>query len=247
MQAAASLCMLTIAIVTFVVGARLFSQGAGHRKLPELAFGTAFLAGSLGAVGAQLGQRFWWTQADEFALAMNATCFAIQVVGTLALFFVTWRVFRPNEGWGFMLCAVGSSFTVLAWIVRWMDGDFLLGQLETPGIAVYHAARVTVFAWCGYEALHYHGLLKRRMTLGLADPIAAQQIFMWGVSAVAAAGVSATIVTSVFGLGRHPLELPGSLALLMLLGLTLSACMWCAFFPPEPLRRRARGRAAASV
>jgi hypothetical protein len=82
------------------------------------------------------------------------------------------------------------------------------------------------------------------MALGLADPIAAQQIFMWGVSAIAAGAVSATIITSVFGLGRHPLELPTALAVLVLLSIVLSVCMWCAFFPPEALRRWAKARAA---
>jgi len=244
MQAVASLSMFVVLIVTFIVGARMLALGFRNGRLPELAFGVAFLSGSLGTVGAQLGQRFLWTGADDFSLTMNALCFAIQVLGTYALYLSTWRIYRPNQGWAFMLFAVGGSMATLAWVIRWMDGDFLMNLLETPGIALFHLTRISVFAWAAVESFHYHSLLKRRMALGLADPVAAQQIFMWGVSAIAAGAVSATILTSVFGLGRHPLEVPAALAVLVLLSIVLSVCMWCAFFPPETLRRWAKARAA---
>ena len=242
MQAVASLCMFVVGVVTFVVGVRLMALGLRNHQVPELAFGTAFLSGSLGTVGAQLGQRLWWTGADEFATSMNAICFAIQVVGTFALFLSTWRIYRPGDSWAFMLAAVGSSFAVLAWVLRFMHGDFVVNALETPGIAVFHAARISVFGWAATESLLYHDKLKKRLALGLADPVVTQQIYMWGVSAVAAAGVSLTIVASVFVLGRHPLEVPEALATLVLLSLVLSACMWCAFFPPEALKRWATNR-----
>jgi hypothetical protein len=234
--------MFVVGVVTFVVGVRLMAQGLRNHQVPELAFGTAFLSGSLGTVGAQLGQRLWWTGGDDFATTMNAICFAIQVVGTFALFLSTWRIYRPNDAWAFFLAAFGAALAALAWVIRWMDGDFALNALETPGIAVFHAVRITVFAWAAIESLHYHEKMKKRMALGLADPVVTQQIYMWGVSAVAAAAVSVTIVTSVFGLGRHPLEVPEALALLVLLSLVLSACMWCAFFPPGALKRWATNR-----
>lgn len=244
MQAVASLSMLAVGLVTFVVGARLLSLGRRNGQLPELAFGIAFLSGSLGTVGAQLGQRLWWTKPDDFALTMNAICFAIQVLGTFALFISNWRIFRPNEGWAFLLCMTGASVAVLAWVIRLMNGDFLLTRIDTPGIAIFHAARLTVFSWAAIESLRYHAKLRRRLTLGLADPVATQQIFMWGVSAIAAGALSVTILTSAFGLGRHPLDVPTVLAVIVLLSVTLSACMWCAFFPPQALRRWAESRAA---
>jgi len=243
-QAIASLCMLVVAAVTLVVGARLLARGVRNGKVPELAFGTAFLCASLGTAGAQIGQRFWWTEPGEFSLTMNATCFAIQVVGTSALFLSTWRIYRPNEGWSFLLAATGSSIAVLAWVIRFMDGDFMLARIETPGIAVYHAARVAVFAWAAIESIRYSGLLRRRLAIGLADPVVIQQISMWGVAAVAAGGVSVVIVTSTFVLHRHPLEVPAALGAIMLCSVVLSTCMWCAFFPPQALRRWATSRAS---
>ena len=244
MQAAASLCMLAVGVVTFVVGARLLLLGRRNGQLPELAFGIAFLSGSIGTAGAQLGQRLWWTEPDGFALTMNAICFAVQVIGTFALFISNWRIFRPNEGWAFLLCMTGASLAVLAWVIRLMDGDFLVTRIDTPGIAVFHVSRLTVFAWAAIESFRYHEKLRRRLALGLADAVAAQQIFMWGVSAVAAGALSVTILTSAFGLGQHPLDVPGVLAVIVLLSTVLSACMWCAFFPPQALRRWAVSRSA---
>ena len=208
MQAIAALSMLIVGIVTLVVGMRLLLVGRRTRQLPEIAFGVAFLAGSLGSAGAQLGLRFWWTGADDFAMRMNALCFAIQVIGTFALFLSTWRIFRPNEPWAFGAFAVGSSIVVLSWVMRLTNGDFLAEQIDTAGNATFHITRVVVFAWAAYESFRYQGMLRRRLALGLADPVVIQQIFLWGVSAVAACGISVTIIFSNRRPGRDSADLP---------------------------------------
>jgi hypothetical protein len=57
MQGFAAANLLLLTVVTFVVGVRLLLVARRTCRLPELLFGVAFVSGSLGTAGGQLGQR----------------------------------------------------------------------------------------------------------------------------------------------------------------------------------------------
>ena len=102
---------------------------------------------------------------------------------------------------------------------------------------VVGARRIVLFGWAALEAFRYHRLQRRRLALGHAAPVAAAQILLWGVAALAMMVFTATVVVSVFVEHRHPLDVPAALWLITSGTLTASAAMWCAFFPPAALRR----------
>jgi hypothetical protein len=39
-----------------------------------------------------------------------------------------------------------------------------------------------MYAWAIFESFHYYVMLKRRLVLGLADPLIVDRFFYWGVS-----------------------------------------------------------------
>jgi hypothetical protein len=242
MQGFAAANLLLLAVVTFVVGVRLLRVALRTRRLPELLFGVAFVFGSLGTAGGQLGQRLLWTQPGPFAAAMNAACFALVALSTFALFATVWRVFRPRQRAAAAGFALGTGLTLAAYAMRLGGGDFPSGNLESPGMALFHTTRIALFGWSAAEALLYHAKLRRQLSIGLGGPVAAAQILLWGVAGLAMVGFSATILVSVFLLHRNPLDLPLAMALVTALVLTTSVAMWCAFFPPAALRRHAEAR-----
>jgi hypothetical protein len=237
MQTFGMLGMAVVAVVTFAVGTRLLLLARRTRQLPELAFGSGFLCGAVGSAAGQLGQRLLWSEPGPLASVMNTACFGLMIFGTVMIFVAVWRIFRPDFAWAKLACALGSVVTLVAFGIRIADGDLVMGQIETRGLLLYMIARVALFVWISAEALRYHAMLRRRLALGLADPVATNQILLWGVAGMAMLGTQGTITTSIFLLHRHPFDLPAATALITLLCLLLSVSMWCAFFPPAALRR----------
>lgn len=243
-QAFAALSMLGITIVTLVVGVRLLVAWRRTRGLPELLFGIAFVGSGIGMAGIQLGMRVLWG-GSVWAGPVNTALFAFQIASTAALYVVNWRLWRPGRGWAMALCLAGCSLALVGYAVRILDGDFPTNEVHTRGVALFQVLRFVVMVWASAEAFAHYAQLRRRLRLGLADPVAANQILLWAVAGVATASTTLIISMCIFGLGAHPLEVPVALVALTLLALVLSASMWCAFFPPAALRRHLEARAAA--
>lgn len=244
MQAFASLSMLGITTVTLVVGVRLLVAWRRTRGLPELLFGIAFVGSSLGMAGIQLGERVLWG-GTAWAGPLNTSLYAFQIASTVALYVVNWRLWRPGARWAQALCAAGCALALVVYGIRIVDGDFATNAVHTRGVALFQVVRFAVMVWACAEAFAHYAQLRRRLPLGLADPVAANQILLWGVAGVGTASTTVIISVCLFGLGAHPLDVPVALVALTLLALVLSASMWCAFFPPVALRRHLEARAAA--
>jgi len=239
--------MILISAVTLAVGVRLLLVARRTRKLPELLFGIAFLTGAVGSAGGQVGRRLLWAEPGAFSTVMTGFCFALLLVGSAVLFVSTWRIFRPDRGWAAGGCMLGSLLLAASFVLRLAGGEFATNDMETRGMGLFFATRGAGFAWAAAEALRYQALLRRRLALGLAEPVVANQILLWGVSGVAAVGLSLVISISIFGLHRHPFDVPAVMALLTVFAVVTAVAMWCAFFPPAALRRIIESRAADSL
>ena len=124
----------------------------------------------------------------------------------------------------------------MTFVLRWSGGDFPVTRIESPGILLFHSLRVALFVWSALEAFLYYAMLRKRIPLGLADPVVAGQIGLWGVAGSVMAGLSAFIIVCIFVVQRHPLEMAGWTALMSFAAIVVSVAMWCAFFPPQRLR-----------
>jgi len=237
MQQLAVLSMLFTVAVTLTVGVRLLLVARRTRGLPEVLFGFTFLSTALGQAFGQIGMRLLWPTPGPLATTMNALTFALVTLGTAALGLVVWRVFRPGKGWGAALCAAVCGLTLLAYAIRLWDGDFTDARGQTRGYLLHITAWGILLAWTASEAIHYWSLLRKRLTLGLADPMATNQILLWGISGIFAFGGGGMVGYALFVLHQHPLELFGITAVLMATVVGSSMSMWCAFFPPGWLRR----------
>jgi hypothetical protein len=237
MQSFAALSMVFVTVLTLVVGTRLVVVARRTRQLPEWLFGLTFLLGGIGSAGAQLGQRLLWNEPGSLASAMNLLCGALVSLGGALLFVVVWRVFRPDSRAAAFASAVGMATLLVSFLIRTADGSLAGARLEGSGLLLLLGGRFVAFSWNAFEAFHYYAQLRRRMALGLADPVASAQILLWGVAAVAMMGTSGLIIGSVFGLGQHPLAIPEVTGAIVLTVCVTSVAMWCAFFPPAPMRR----------
>jgi hypothetical protein len=97
--------------------------------------------------------------------------------------------------------------------------------------------------WASGESLHYYGMLRRRLRLGLADPVVANRFLLWGVGAGVGGCISASLIaTTAAGTDVHNDPLPQ--LLLSISGIVGPITRYLGFMPParylDFIRRRTK-------
>jgi hypothetical protein len=158
-------------------------------------------------------------------------------------------VFRPDESWARALVGVGIACALVA---SW--GSVSVAP-ETPGASAmpaqvrpYVSLMVLVWAgaflWTGLESLRYHAKMRRRLALGLGDPVVCNRFLLWAVWGVSCFLLDLlTLAYNLAGLdlSRHPAPL-----LTICLSCSVSSAVWyLAFLAPESYVQRIASRARA--
>jgi hypothetical protein len=229
-----------------LVGARLLALACRTRKLPELAFGAGFLLlGVLGQPLAVLG-RSPLAGSPELAGLLLAVGLAAQSVGCLSLDAGTWRVFRADSRWAAAtVVGVGAVFAA-SLAGHGLTVGFAGGADRGAFYWVGLLARGGSFAWCAVEAMLYHRRMRRRLRLGLGDPVVANRFLLWGIAALGLVAAFLTFVAAKLA-GVNAATSPPFLATSFAVALVCSVAMWLAFFAPEAWTRRIAARAAGSA
>jgi hypothetical protein len=228
-----------------LVGGRLLALFHRTRKLPELAFGAGFLLlGVLGQPVAVLA-RSPLGGSPELAGWLLAWGLAAQSLGCLCLDVGTWRVFRPaSTRTGWLIAGVAALFAVS--LAGHGLGVGFAGGTDRGGF--YWAgllARGGSFAWCAAEALLYHRRMRRRLRLGLADPVVANRFLLWGVASLGLVVAFLTFLAAKLA-GVNAATSGPFLATSFAAALVCGVAMWLAFFSPAAYTRWIAARAAST-
>lgn len=235
--------VLVMIVADGVVGTRLLMLARRTRLVPELCFGISFLC--LGVLGYPLSiaaRQAAMAGAPVPALLPMALFF--QDLSSLAMFIATWQTFRPLQRWPrYVMWAVVAAFvasllgdTVIAGAWAFRDGGvwYELGFWTRAG----------AYVWAAFEAGRYYGTMRRRLKLGLADPVVTDRFRLWAISSFA---ISAAFL--IFYMGRLWAEnVATSVPVLMatsVAGLVSGVTVWLAFVPPDGYLQRVRDRTEA--
>jgi hypothetical protein len=236
------ICFAVTLLARLVVGTRLLLLARRTRELPELAIAIAFLAG--GVVGSLLGFVAMMNYVPtDYVVAVGFVSSAGTQVSSLAIAFFTWRVFRPQARWAGPAFATLCAISIVAVLGRLLDTP------EVPrgpiGFWSGLTCAVVTYTWTAYEALRYHGLLRRRLHLGLADAAVAHRILLWGVASGCTTGTAlVTLGIRVAGLETFP---PAVQLAMYGFGFAAAVAIWLAFFPPAIYQRRFQQRTATTA
>lgn len=234
-------------LVSSIVGLRLLALGIRNRTLPELSLAAAFLLG--GTIGGLLGQLVYTRSIDLEPAQMGALVLVFAVFSMLGMTLYnvfTWRVFRPDAAGaavvGFVLLA---GLGMIAWYA--FAGTFGHGRISTEQRAVETLVNAIGPVWAMIEALRYYRSMRRRLALGLADPVITNRILLWGIgSALASTIVLAGLIRVMVPPGHFLAEL--ATLNIGVFGTVASVIYALAFFPPARYRAWLRaGAPAASV
>jgi hypothetical protein len=173
-------------------------------------------------------------------------------VGVSCIFVFTRLVFRPNVPW--LRYAVWALIAGL--MVVWPTGLVMVNwplraspeEAIIAGLPYGIASNILVgigMAWSAVEAIRQWSLSTKRARVGLADPLVANRMLLWGLFT---GGSFVTNVVSVVDgfLGMDPGQHGPSIAIVSALSLVSTASLWLAFLPPKAWIRRIRGGEASA-
>lgn len=216
------------------LGVRLLVGRNDERGLPDRLVGLFFLCLGLGAFPALTAPNPRVVRPDLAPIGM-AVGHGIVSVGFAALYLFVWRCFGPDTGWRRALAIAGADLLLLLWLAQgWFD------RFSAPGGWPLHAAsalRGLALVWAFGETVRYQALMRRRLAIGLADPIVANRFLLWSAWTGSLLLAITTVVTAraldVYGPETSSaIRLPIVLTVLSL-GLTSAGSLWLAFFPPR--------------
>jgi hypothetical protein len=232
---------LAFAAVGLVVGIRLLALARRTRGLPEILIAVALLCGGLG-VGFLRAMALHAPLSEGLVIAAALAVHFCRGVTIYAIVVMIWRVFAPGRIWsstlgGILLLGVAL---VLIGEVREMRPP---ATTSHPLYWAWCGLLTVSFGWGSWEPLRYHAKLRRRMRLGLADPVVANRILLWGVASGCIA-IQLPVVVAGMVLGGEDRIAPWALAVFSGLSCLAAATIWLAFFPPASYLKRIAARAA---
>jgi hypothetical protein len=121
--------------------------------------------------------------------------------------------------------------------------SYLVGHAWSSALRI---PMMATFAWTGVESLHQYRMARRRLALGLSDPVVANRFLLWsvvGFSMTAVIGASLALHLQGLGIMASPLAL-----FVVLFGAGVgTGFMLLGFLPPAAYLRLVRRRAGANA
>ncbi len=230
-------------VAALLIGVRLIWLWTRTRQLPELLIGVSVLC--LAGLGYPLSAVARETPdlGAHAREALGAVAGLLAVVGVVTNTAFTWVLFRRGVPWADALLACVSLGAAGSFVAQSLEGGWDSGQLFWGMLPL---AITVSFGWAFVECARYHRMLRRRLALGMADPVVTNRFGLYAV----ATGMA--VVTNVVGwvflwLHLEMLTHPVGGLLLFLLGTTSSTLMMLAFLPPRSYLAWVRARVPGEV
>ena len=262
MQALGGLVMVLNIALGFAIGAkllRLARRSGGSELWLGLYFLLTFGLGQGLACFVYVG----WTDPnlalpDAVATPLHGLYLLASDAGFAAVAFFTRRTFRPDSAPARGVAAALVAGLAFSLVAQGMSEGY--GVRVIPGAAYWlgFALRSACLAWLAVESLRWFAALRRRMRLGLAEPLVTNRFLLLGVWACAmlAMGMS-DVVTRIWyvssaGSTRFIPELAHSLVLTTVsttsaLGIVVATTLLLAFFPTAAFRRWIENGSATAI
>ena len=225
------------ALASTVVGWRLLWLAHRTGLVPEkLIGGSLFLAGGLGtalliASGVAGPARGIFSTAAMFAIDGG-----IALVGVF-----TWRVFRPGLV-GATVVATCTALLFLSFASDFVSGHYLGVQRSVFSMTADYAGRFVMYGWATFESARQYALARRRVRIGLTEPVVANRYLLWALATLTASGIWSY---SLWAEIAKETDVTKFYLVAALLGGSCAAAIWLAFFPPPAYRRWFAAGAAA--
>jgi hypothetical protein len=175
----AGILIVFLAGISYVaVGIYLLQTAARENGGPSYFLGWALLCNGFSFGFSEIG---FVSGYEELRLPLTFAgriCAAACCV-SIALF--TWKVFRRDSIWGGF--AVGFSFALIliGLVISAVEGDWEgYAPLSSRGFWFEWVGSAAPFVWLAFESIRQHLISRRRIPLGLIDPVISNRYFLIG-------------------------------------------------------------------
>jgi hypothetical protein len=230
------------------VGLRLVWRARRGESGPEIWLSGYFLCGAFLSslvnivLYSSLGEAGLAISPEAFSIALTGSAFATGVAGTCVYVF-NWKTFRAGSPGARALVIGAAGVFAATWAFQAATGRFVL--VVMPGAAFWIERSVFFggFAWAAAESFRYHASLRRRLRIGLAEPVVVNRLWLWGAwaSATGLLALSELVarVAYVWTTGETQLVLVdrampiivATVATTSIVGSFAVASLWLTFFP----------------
>lgn len=174
------LTLLFIAEVSYIlVGADLIRRSTKTRGLPEFFLGLAFVFNGLSYLFSDL-PIILENEAIVNQFSFIGRTFAALCALTIAAF--TWRVFRVEASWAKWAFWIDGALLLLGLTIAAIERDWVGAHpLTYKGFWLEWVGGILPFIWLAAESLHMYSRTRRKVRLGLGDPIVSNRFFLIGL------------------------------------------------------------------
>jgi hypothetical protein len=242
-------------LAAIVVGVRLIGLHRRTRQAPEGLLGWGLLcSGGLG-----YGLMIFAVLADQAAVqaarasqaqaVTSGIGWVLHNVGVLLMLRFVVMVYRPDSRFARGLAVALGLVLWTGWLVFVIDGGLYGNQSPAYWVALGVIGSFPV--WSMVESYAYWRRMKRRLAIGLADPLVCNRFLLWTLASVSSLGsiwmVNVPLLVRSFAAEA---DLAGltvvSLLVTAVFGIATVSMYWLTFFPPAWYRDRIVSATAAS-
>jgi hypothetical protein len=230
----------------FVLSVHLLSRARRHRDLAPFllglnllfAMGFGYLLCSVGMAVAMFAQE----PSPRLVAGVLGAGYASTITGLTAALLFQWRVFWPGARWPLALMALFVGGMAVGWVGYAVSGGLATGRYEGAWVWLLYAGMLATNLWVGIEPLVYYAKLRKRVPLGLADPLVADRFLLWGLGSLARAvmvvmGPAAVLALDLLGAEAQLTFSSATLVVASAMGLAASVAYWLTFNPTAAYAR----------
>ncbi len=232
-----------------MIGVRLLLLARKSGKLPEFLIGISVLG--IGPFGYGLSMLAFNLASHSLVLSatlMGSALLAMSI-GSIAQYLFVWTVFRRTAVWARALFWMAVTLLLIGYVGDLVENGLVNRRNSGGWFWLGAMMRLSGLGWCALEALRYHRIMRRRLQLGLADPVVTESFRLWGLGAGAAFSGSLLAAGVRLLTGYGAAEIPTLNLVVSLFGLIAAIAMWLAFLPTPAYLRfvESRGRRAGAL
>jgi hypothetical protein len=192
---------------------------------------------------------------EPAARALLAFAVGAMAIGAAAAYVFTWKVFQPERLWAKAIVVAGCACLALGYAFEAVFEGFAPVVFAGPGHWIGWAGRTAAMLGIAFESFRYWLKLRRRLRLGLADPVVTNRFLLWAIWAscatlnyvadLASRSLYWLVFDTVEPVPAHLATLVGpTIVITMALGAVSAVTLFLTFFPTPAYRRWLEARAA---
>jgi hypothetical protein len=182
-------------LACLIVGVRLLLLARRTRELPELAMGLGLLLMGGLSYPINVVARVSVELPEGNRVALMVFSQLLMWIGCVAIGVFNWKVFRPQARWPAWLVA-GFTLALIGFFLAQCLGQGLFAFIDGQG-GVYRfaiTAQGIPYLWAFAESFLYHRKLRKRLELGLADPVVTRRVGFWALTTGASTAINQCMV-----------------------------------------------------